>query len=53
MTTDNIEFYYICHLCEKRIPASTANFNMVPGKKKHEWLFECKEGCSKNINEVE
>jgi hypothetical protein len=56
MTPNYIEFHYVCHKCEKRIPASNTNPNtakMVPGKKKFEWLFECKEGCSSEINAME
>ncbi len=52
MTTE-IEFFYTCHKCGKKIKASSTDTNtakMVPGKKKIEWLFECKDGCSTDIN---
>jgi len=55
MTTEHIEFHYVCHRCEKKIEASSTQPNtarMVPTKKKFHYVFECKGGCSKDINEV-
>lgn len=56
MCEEYIEFYYTCHKCEKKIKASLTEPNtakMVATGKKFEYVFECKEGCSKDLNEVE
>lgn len=56
MTPNYVEFNYVCHLCDKKIKGSNVGpmpAKMVAGKKKYEWLFECKENCSLDINEVE
>lgn len=56
MTPNNVEFNYVCHLCDKKIKGLSlgpCTAKIVAGKKKYEWLFECKDGCSLDINEVE
>ncbi len=56
---EEIEFFYVCHKCNKRIKASSpSNIDAAkcvpcPSGKKHHYVFECQEDCSKDKNGVE
>lgn len=45
------DFHYECHRC-KRLHGAVftapldAEVKMVPGPKKFEWIFECRDGCA-------
>jgi len=47
------EFFYLCRKCGKKIPASFPD-NIHPAKsvevKKHNYEFECKEGCENDTD---